>query len=329
MDNIFNDFPILSDVLGISEEDAICDCRTHYNNFELKTRGSKKTRKIDSPCPHLKLAQRALLDRIISQVEPHETAMAFVRNKSIAMNARRHQGASHLFKTDICSFFSSIKAAEVSAVLEKRFLHLSRDVIEEIVALVTLDSRLPQGAPTSPHIANLALYEFDERCHWFSDRLGAVYTRYADDISISSADAEVLHNIEFVVREGIRTLGMEVREAKTRHYGPNQRKTVTGLDIGTARLRPPRAFRKKATALVRMAVKYPEKMAPYRSRITGHLAFWYDVDPADRELAELLVGLGLNEWARRVSSAADLAQSSHPSKSVSFSKSALGDDIPF
>lgn len=329
VDSILGNFPILSAVLGVSDEDAICECQRPYNSFEFKARGTKKARTIEAPCPHLKLAQRALLDRIISHVEPHQTAMAFVRGKSIVMNARRHHGASHLFKTDIRSFFPSITAATVMDMLEKRYAHLSHGAMKEIVAIVTFDNRLPQGAPTSPHLANLVMYEFDERCHWFCDRLGAVYTRYADDISISAGDADVLRNLEAVVRDGIRALGMEMHPDKTRHYGPNQRKTVTGLDIGNARLRPPRAFRKKAAALVRMAIKYPEKMKCHRDRINGHLAFWYDVDPADRDLADLLVGMGLNEWSRRVSAAADLEMDFFSVQRHSVFEGDLDDEIPF
>jgi hypothetical protein len=329
MDSILDDFPILSAVLGISDEDAICECRRPYNSFEFKARGSNKVRTIEAPCPHLKLTQRALLDRILSHVEPHQTAMAFVRGKSIVMNARRHHGASHLFKTDIRSFFPSITAAAVMDMLEKHFAHLSNGAMKEIVDIVTLDNRLPQGAPTSPHLANLVMYEFDERCQWFCDRLGAVYTRYADDINISAGDADVLRNLEGVVGDGIRALGMEMHRDKTWHYGPNQRKTVTGLDIGTARLRPPRAFRKKAAALVRMSIKFPEKMKRHRDRINGHLAFWHDVDPADRDLANLLVGMGLNDWSRRVSAAADHERFFLQFTGNAFSRANLDDEIPF
>lgn len=304
--SILSDYPILSAALGISKEDVICECRRHYNSFDLKARGSNKVRTIEAPCPHLKRVQRSLLDKILSHVEPHQTAMAFARGKSIAMNARRHHGATHLFKTDIRSFFHSITTAAVTTALEKHFLHLSHEGIKEIAAFVTLDGRLPQGAPTSPHLSNLVMYEFDERCNLICDQLGAVYTRYADDISISSNDADVLLYLEVVVRDGIRALNMKTHPVKTKHYGPNQRKTVTGLDIGNPCLRPTRAFRKKTAALVRMSIKYPEKMNRHHDRITGYLAFWYDVYPADPDLTELLLGMGLIKWARRISAAADL-----------------------
>ncbi|MCV2867434.1 reverse transcriptase family protein [Defluviimonas sp. WL0002] len=320
----FDDFPILSAVLGVSKESASCDCQKRYNTFELKSRGTGKARAISAPCQHLKLMQRALLDRILCHVAPHDAAMAFVRGRSIASNARRHHRATHIFTTDICSFFPSITAAHLSPMFEKRFRHLSSDAIKEIIDLVTDEGRLPQGAPTSPHLANLVMFDFDERCSWFCDRLGAVYTRYADDISISAKDAETLRHIASVVAEGLRALAMQVNPEKTRHLGPLHRKTVTGLDIGGERIRPTRTFRKKTAALVRMSVRYPDKMQRHRSRVCGYLAFWHGVDPADRELAKLVSAMGLDDWTERI-----LAASAFERQFDGTCDYTLGGQIPF
>lgn len=302
MVDILKDYPVLSAALGFANKSITCDCKARYKTFQLRAKVSQKSRTIEAPCPHLKIAQRALLDRVLSSVEPHRSAMAFARGRSVAANARLHQGSTFLFATDIRSFFSSITAEAVIGMLRRRYLHLSPDAMTEIVSMVMLNGRLPQGAPTSPHIANLVMYEFDDRCHSFGRRVGAVYSRYADDISISGNDAIVLSKFEDVVTEEVRLLGMEMH--KTRHCGPSQSRVVTGLDIGSKSLRPTRAFRRKTAALVRMSIKYPEKMSRHRRRITGYLAFWYDVNPADLELAELLVGMQFPKWASRVREAA-------------------------
>ena len=275
-------------------------------SVELITGGVlKKARVIDAPCPHLKLIQRALLDKLISHVMPHDAAMAFVRGRSIALNARRHHGASHLFATDIRSFFHSVKSAHVEEMLRLRFPHFSQAFCKEIVGLVTSDGQLPQGAPTSPHIANLVMFGFDELCQEAADQVNAVYTRYADDISISSKDAASLRSMENVVLMGLGAFDMEIHSGKTRHLGPRQTKLVTGLDIGGSRIRPTRAFRKKTAALVRMVEKYPGKMERHRDTIRGYLSFWYDVDCADLQLASLLEKMGRPNWAAKVREAAE------------------------
>ena len=298
------DFPVLCRVLGIPMEGAYCDCVSSYTAFDVKARGSRKTRRIDAPCPHLKAMQRLLLDKLLVPIGAHDCAMGFAPGKSIAINARRHHCASHLFTTDIRSFFPSIKAMHISKMLKTRFPHLSKEVREEITCITTRDGRLPQGAPTSPHIANLVMYSFDELCEEAADRLGAVYTRYADDISISSHNGVNLRQLESVVRIGLDAFEMEMHPDKTRHLGPRQTKLVTGLDIGGTRIRPTKAFRKKTAALVRMSVKYQTKMERHRDLIRGYLAFWYDVDPIDPQLADLLERMGCPHWASKARSTA-------------------------
>src|SRR6202034_1577966 len=44
---------------------------------------------------------------------------------------------------------------------------------------------LPQGAPTSPALANLCAYRLDCRLAGLANAVGAAYTRYADDMIFS------------------------------------------------------------------------------------------------------------------------------------------------
>lgn len=312
------DFPVLCRVLEISMEDASCDCASSYTAFDVKARGSRKIRRIDAPCPHLKAIQRLLLDKLLVPIGVHDCAMAFAPGKSIAINARRHHCASHLFTTDIRSFFPSIKAMHISKMLETRFPHLSQEVREEIICISTRDGQLPQGAPTSPHIANLVMYSFDGLCEEAADRLGAVYTRYADDISISSQNGEALRQLENVVATGLSAFEMVMHPNKTRHLGPSQTKLVTGLDIGGSRIRPTKAFRKKTAALVRMATKYQSKMERHRDLIRGYLAFWYDVDPIDPLLADLLEQMDCTHWASKARAAAQDILSKQKAQATDF-----------
>lgn len=303
--NILETFPSLCRTLEISRDVCDCHCDGSYNSFELKKFGARRGRVIEAPCPHLKFLQRTLLDKLLVHVTPHDAAMAFVRGRSIAINARRHLGASHLFMTDIRSFFSSVKTEHIEEMLRLRYAHFSQDFREEILGLVTMSGQLPQGAPTSPHVANLTMFGFDELCQEAADRCDAVYTRYADDISVSSNDATSLRKMENVVKMGLAAFDMELHSEKTRHLGPRQTKLVTGLDIGGSKIRPTRAFRKKTAALVRMAEKYPEKMELHRDTIRGYLSFWYDVDSADMELANLLERMDRPKWAQKVRAASN------------------------
>ncbi|MBC7178985.1 MAG: RNA-directed DNA polymerase [Roseovarius sp.] len=171
-------YPIIWSVVGSPLEDVVYDRANSYHSFTIKARRSAKSRAIDAPAPPLKILQRAALDTLLAPVVAHDAATAFAPEKSIAVNARRHLGASCLFSTDIRSFFPSVTSEHVRQMLELRFQHLSPEVNEEVHDLVTLNGRLPQGAPTSPHIANLVMFSFDEICCTKAAESGAVYTRY-------------------------------------------------------------------------------------------------------------------------------------------------------
>ena len=273
-----------------------------YHSFKILPRKvNGKPRKIYAPMEGLKKVQRAIAKNILSHVAPHPAATAFFAGSSIAINARQHLGCLYLYKTDVSDFFPSIKKGVIQAALENRFPHLSQLAIYEIVRLTTYKDALPQGAPTSPHLANIVLHSFDERLALLCKRLGARYTRYADDIAVSAGDMDALLIVDGVIRTGLAELGLRQHLDKTRFWGPNDRKIVTGLDVSGESVRPPRKFRKKTSALVRMCEVYPSRSTISNwSRIMGYLAHWQGVAPEDRELEGLKRRLKKLEPRRKV-----------------------------
>ena len=47
---------------------------------------------------------------------------------------------------------------------------------------------MPQGAPTSPYLANLAAFRLDQRLSGLASACESTYTRYADDLAFSGSD---------------------------------------------------------------------------------------------------------------------------------------------
>ena len=89
---------------------------------------------------------------------------------------------------------------------------------------------LPQGAPTSPMLSNLAAIALDEMLHAFAREHGMVYTRYADDLTLSASELELSRKeVRRRVKGIIRKTGFAENELKSRIAGPGSRKLVLGL----------------------------------------------------------------------------------------------------
>ncbi|MBN2218563.1 MAG: RNA-directed DNA polymerase [Pirellulales bacterium] len=156
-----------------------------YREFSIaKRRGGR--RRILAPQTDLKNLQRRILRCILARLKSHPAAMGFERGRSIVTNALPHQGQAVVLRLDVKNFFASTRAGRVRRYF--RLIGWNRPAAALLTRLCTHEGGLPQGAPTSPRLSNLVNYPLDARLSAMCERLGAVYTRYADDITISLSD---------------------------------------------------------------------------------------------------------------------------------------------
>lgn len=217
--------------LGISEE-AVWSVQMlgarAYRHFPL-TKKTGDIRIISAPRTHLKVIQWWILDSILPAATVSDCAYGFVKGRSFIDNAEAHLGAKHILNVDVANFFPSIVPDLVFNIFSG--LGYSNVVCSELVKLTTLDNGLPQGAPTSPAIANAIFYPADEKIQKICSGKGIKYTRYADDLTFSSQHRmpdEFLVEVEQI----IFSIGLSLNDRKTRYMGPNQKKEVTGLVLG-------------------------------------------------------------------------------------------------
>ena len=220
---------------------------SHYRRFGIK----KKTggiREISAPMPKLKAVQRWILDMILSKIEINECAHGFVPDRSIVSNAQPHVGAKVVINMDLENFFPSIHVKRIKGVFrsigfsESVSTVLSMICSESETTELELDQQayyvargrrfLPQGAPTSPAITNLICRGLDVRLLKIAERLGFVYTRYADDITFSSLDPKAdvgraIRQIKYVIADE----DFAVHPDKTRILRTGRRMEVTGLTV--------------------------------------------------------------------------------------------------
>jgi retron-type reverse transcriptase len=222
----------------------------HYVYRWVKKR-SGGARLIEAPKKKLKRVQRVILDEILDRVPPHPAAHGFIAGRSICTNAAPHAGQRVVVKLDLENFYPSVSLNRVAAIF--RSLGYSREAAIWLGRLTTAalparlaresasnpalrpyrGRRLPQGAPTSPALANLSAFALDLRLAGMARSFGAQYTRYADDLTFSG-DEQFLRSLAVfipLVSQIVRSEGFALNKNKRKVIRSSQRQTVTGVVV--------------------------------------------------------------------------------------------------
>ncbi len=264
-------FQTLRDIVGRVRKDP-------YRAFHVRKRKrpdeKQRYRIICVPEPPLLQAQSWIAHRILSFGKPHAASTAYGSGCSIESAVSRHCGASTLIKLDVQRFFESISELQVYRVFRR--LGYQPLVAFEMTRICTrqvyrgrpeLDRErlshrapylikaykqgaigyLPQGAPTSPMLANLAAYELDDTIEEIARRRDLRYSRYADDITLSmhgdAMSKRQAHEVIDKVYEAMWMHGLSPNRAKAKIVGPGARKVVLGLLVDGERPRLTREFK--------------------------------------------------------------------------------------
>jgi len=272
----------------------------HYSRFLIpKRRGG--TRTISSPKRRLRTAQSWLLEHILSPLPVHDAAFAFRPGLSVVDNAARHTGRAVVARLDLKDFFPSVTLPRVRSLF--RSFGYSGGVAtlfallatEAPRAAVTLDGQtrfaalgercLPQGACTSPALTNLLCRRMDARLTGAAASLGFRYTRYANDLVFSHADASAPVSILLTLaRKIIVGTGFVVNEEKTSVLRPQHRQVVTGIVVNETPHVSREDLRRFRAVLHRCETQgipaVSEQMGrDARAYAAGYLAFLHMVSP--------------------------------------------------
>lgn len=133
----------------------------------------------------LKHIQSRIKERLLDRVVFPGYLFGGIKGRSHFSNARFHSGAKILIAEDIASFFPSVTPGHVFDIWRNIF-GFSKQVSRVLTKLTTRNDELPQGAKTSPHLANIALWRVEPGLVRRVNRLGMRYSRFVDDISITS-----------------------------------------------------------------------------------------------------------------------------------------------
>jgi RNA-directed DNA polymerase len=218
----------------------------HYR-YRVLPKPSGGVRLIESPKPRLKELQRRILADILDKIPPHPAAHGFVKGRSIRTFVAPHVAQRAVLRMDLRDFFPTFPAARVQALFRtigypdavaSLFAGICtnaapRELWKEFEAARALYAwpHLPQGAPTSPSLANLCARRMDCRLTGLAESAGAVYTRYADDLAFSGGQDFERRVERFSIHAAaiLREEGFEVQHRKTRIMRQSVRQHLAGL----------------------------------------------------------------------------------------------------
>lgn len=265
-------------------------CRFHnlyYKHFQIPKRDGRP-RSIDAPSRPMRAAQVWILDNILCRVKVSSNATAFRKKMSILDNAKIHRAGLYFLSIDVEDFFPSISYDDVVKLFAA--VGYPWHACHLLAALCTCCGCLPQGGITSPAISNIVCNRLDRRIEGYARRNRLTYSRYADDITLSSHSPGRLPHALRVVTRILRDEGFRINKRKVRIAGPKRRRIVTGLVINPDDEKNPIGIPRQQKKYVRQlihAIYHEDVSADERERMRCQLQGWYayiaHVDPKRRD----------------------------------------------
>ncbi len=291
------------------------DGKLRHYSYRTLMKDFASVRLIESPKPRLKEMQRKILTEILDNIPAHPAAHGFVKGRSIKTFAAPHAGKRVVLRMDLRDFFPSIRIGRVQALFRtagypERVADLlgglctnaaPRDIWSEMLKNVpcTVDPlaihearhryawmHLPQGAPTSPALANLCAYRVDCRLSGLAHAAGAVYTRYADDLAFSGDEAFERCVERFAAHAAAILLeeGFEVHHRKMRIMRRGVRQYLAGV-VANEHINVARADFDRLKAMLTNCVRHGpssqnrEGHPNFQQHLAGRVAFVEMINP--------------------------------------------------
>ena len=265
-----------------------------YVEFEIpKAKGG--TRRIAAPRKTLRVVQRTILDKLLAKVPTHDACHGFVTGRSTVTNAKPHKHAALVIKLDLKDFFPTVHYRRVRGLFQ--FLGYNEEAANVLAGLTTYRPKLPdgtvvwpgmlpQGAPTSPALANLACRRLDQRLAKLAAKYKATYTRYADDLTFSFKKLPELRigRLLWWIDAICQQEGFLERPDKRRILRAKHQQRVTGIVVNEG-LHVPRADRKRFRAILHNCKKHgvasqAKGRTDFEAYLAGYAAYVHMVEPA-------------------------------------------------
>lgn len=249
-------------------------------NYNDKYRRYKvKERVVYHPSRELKVLQYWVCNNIFSKFPISEFSMAYNKGNSIKRNALHHKNSRYILHTDIEKFFENINGAHIEQLFfnNKDIIDLNNNDIDLIKKIVLYNGKmLVTGSVSAPLISNCIMYSFDEKMYEIIKKMNYKYTRYSDDIIISSSnyiDDEILKYVSKLLSE----FGFNINRTKTYFMNKSSNRRITGITIDNNNNSLSLGC-KKYKEIKKMIYEYLVKGLGDVDEIQGYLSFIKDIN---------------------------------------------------
>lgn len=239
--------------LGFDDEASLwAMAASGYKQLRVPKRHANGARNLSLPRRPLRMVQDALRRHLNAQLEVHGAAHGFVSGRSIATAAAVHTAPTVVVSLDLADFYGHVLAKHVRATVGRV---LEQRDVDFVLRACLVDGHLPQGAPTSPTLANAALVPLDRRLSSLRVAYGDThwrYTRFADDLAFSTDTPTSRRDVGWLLERVERAVWLEGQELavdKSQICRRQQSQRVQGIVVNCpGRLRLPRAFHRSIRA---------------------------------------------------------------------------------
>ena len=198
----------------------------YFEKTQLKKDGTQRI--INPPREKLKIIQRRILDRILIGIQISSHAFGWIKGKSRIDCLKGHTNKKIVYTADISDFFPSIHYARIYKLFNKKF-NYSPDVSRLVTQLTTYNFGLPQGSPSSPMLTNIILKPFDDELFSYWEKQDAYYSRFGDDIIVSSNSK--LSWFKKYLTNKVKKFGLKINVKKFQEMRKTKRQKILGLII--------------------------------------------------------------------------------------------------
>lgn len=200
-----------------------------YHSFQIDKKNPSEKRKITAPDWTLKLVQKRIL-YLLQRVLRPEWLISGEKGKCYIDNGKAHLSGRYTLTVDIKKFYDNCTRDAVYQFFAK-MLKTAPDVAEVLTDIVTYNSGIPTGCPTSQIVAFYAYYDMFEEIYGVAQQFGCIFTLYVDDMTFSSSSPMNPQQLTRAIDIVLRKYGHKPKYPKVKYYSPDDYKLITGTVI--------------------------------------------------------------------------------------------------